>query len=232
MKVRTIHPLIVVPVISITLIAALLLFFISPFTHAIQADRRVALPDSLSPLIRDSQPVANTATNQKISLSIGLNLRNQANLTSYLQQITSPSSPLYRRYLNPASFAALYGPLPQSEAAVVDYLRSQGFTITGTYAHHLVVDAVGTVAQAEQTFQVQINNYRSASGHIVFANANTPSLPISIAPLISSVSGLADTVQYQRHPLISYASDTLTEQSARAYPPPGAATTPHSYPPA
>lgn len=233
MKVRTIHPLIVVPVISITLIAALLLFYISPFTHAIQAARRVALADSLSPLISHSQPVANTATSQKISLSIGLNLRNQANLTSYLRQITSPSSPLYRRYLNPASFAALYGPLPQSEAAVVDYLRSQGFTISGTYANHLVVDAVGTVAQAEQTFQVQINNYRSASGHIVFANANTPSLPISIAPLISSVSGLDDTVQYQRHPLISNAGVALKQQSATvACPQPGADVTPTSYTPA
>src|SRR5260370_30064260 len=232
MKVRTIHPLIVVPVISIKIIAAMILVFISPFPRTIRADRRVALPDSLSPLIRDSQPDANTATNQKISLSIGLYLRNQANLTSYLQQITSPSSPLYRRYLNPASFAALYGPLPQSEAAVVDYLRSQGFTITGTYANHLVVDAVGTVAQAEQTFQVQINNYRSASGHIVFSNANTPSLPISIAPLISSVSGLDDTVQYQRHPLISNASVALKQQSAVACPQPGADVTPTSYTPA
>src|SRR5713226_5070368 len=201
MKVRTIHPLIVVPVISITLIAALLLFFISSFTHAIQADRRVALADSLSPLISNSQPVAHTATNQKISLSIGLNLRNQANLTSYLQQITSPSSPLYRRYLNPASFAALYGPLPQSEAAVSAFLRSQGFRITATYPNHLVVDAVGTVAQAEQAFQVQINDYISPGGQLFYANANAPTLPAQIGPLVATVSGLDNTIQYHRSPV-------------------------------
>jgi kumamolisin len=233
MKVRTIHPRIVVPVISITVIAALLLFYISPFTHAEQTVRRVALADAVSPLISSSQPLANTPANQQISLSIGLNLRNSANLTSYLQQITSPSSPLYRRSLNPASFAALYGPLPQSEAEVVNYLRSQGFTITGTYANHLLVDAVGTVAQAEAAFQVQINNYRSASGHMIFANANAPSLPIAIAPLISSVSGLDDSVQYQRHPLISTASVALRQQSAAINcPQPGSAATPTSYTPA
>ncbi len=213
MKLRTIHPRIVVPVLSIVVMAALLVGFISPFTHAEQTPRRVALADDLSPLISKSQPVANTPASQKIELSIGLNLRNAGNLTSYLQQITSPSSPLYRRYLNPASFAALYGPLPQSEAAVANYLRSQGFTISGTYANHLLVDAVGTVAQAEAAFQVQINNYRSASGNMVFANANAPSLPVAIAPLISSVSGLDDTVQYQRHSLISNASVALKQQS-------------------
>src|ERR1051326_7019826 len=181
MKLRSIHPRILVPLISITVIAALLICFISPFSHAQQAVPRVALADAVSPLISKSQPVSNTSANQKISLAIGLNLRNTASLSNYIQQVSSPSSPLYRRYLNPDSFAALYGPLPQSEAAVVSYLRSQGFIITGTYANHLLVDAVGTVAQAEQAFQVQINNYRTSTGHTVFANASAPSLPITIA---------------------------------------------------
>ena len=232
MKVRTIHPFIVVPVISITLIAALLVFVISPFSRAIPDSRRVALADSVSLLTSKSSPVANTDANQKITLSIGLNLRNSANLTSYLQQITSPSSPLYRRYLNPASFAALYGPLPQSEAQVVNYLRSQGFTVSGTYANHLLVDAVGTVAQAERAFQVQINNYRTASGNMIFANASAPSLPIAIAPLISSVSGLDDSVQYQRHPLMSNASVALKQQAtATKCPQPGSTAMPTSYTP-
>ncbi|HEU0001465.1 MAG TPA: S53 family peptidase [Ktedonobacteraceae bacterium] len=232
MKLRTIHPLIVVPVIGVTLIAALLVFSISPFSQSIQAARRVALADSVSPLVSKSQPVASTAANQQIALSIGLKLRNSANLTDYLQQISSPSSPLYRRYLNPASFAALYGPLPQSEAAVVNYLRSQGFTISGTYANHLLVDAVGTVAQAERAFQVQINNYRSTSGHMIFANASAPSLPVTIAPLVSSVSGLDDSVQYQRHPILSNASVALQQQSTAARcPQPGSTATPTSYTP-
>src|SRR5713101_8620576 len=192
MRVRSIHPRILVPLLGVMLVAALLLLYLSPFTHATSASPRITLANSVSAYTSMSRLLASAPANQLISLAIGLNLRNAANLDSYLQEITNPQSPLYRRYLNPASFAALYGPLPQSEAAIVDYLRSQGFTISGTYANHLVVDAVGTVAQAEQTFQVQINNYRSASGHIVFANANTPSLPISIAPLISSVSGLDD----------------------------------------
>ena len=195
MRVSSIHPRIVVPLLSVMLIAGLFLLFISPFTHAQPASPRVTLSDSASAYTSKSQLLANTPINQTISLSVGLNLRNTASLDAYLRQITDPHSPLYRQYLSQASFDALYGPLPQSEAAISDFLRSQGFTITATYPNHLIVDAVGTVAQAQHAFQVQINNYRSATGQQFFANANPPSLPVQLAPLGSEQSvGL--TTQY------------------------------------
>src|SRR6266566_4989728 len=233
MKSRTVYPIVVVPIVSIILIVALLVLYLSPFTHATPPARRIALANAASLYTSKSQIVSATSANQSISLAIGLNLRNQSNLASYLQQVTSPTSPLYRHYLNPASFAALFGPLPQSETAIVNYLRAQGFTITTTYPTHLLVDAVGTVAQAEQAFQVQINNYRSSTGHEFFANASNPSLPIDIAPLIASVSGLDNTVQYQRHPLTSSVNVTLKSQSSAsvACPQPGSTNQPTSYTP-
>ena len=201
MRVRSIHPGIVVPLLSTMLIAGLFLLFISPFTHAQPASPRFTLSDSASAYTSKSQLLANTPINQTISLSVGLNLRNTASLDAYLRQITDPHSPLYRQYLSQASFDALYGPLPQSEAAISNFLRSQGFTITATYPNHLVVDAVGTIAQAQHAFQVQINNYRSATGQQFFANANPPSLPVQLAPLVAAVSGLDNTIHYHRNPL-------------------------------
>ena len=241
MRVRSIHPGIVVPLLSVMLIAGLFLLFISPFTHAQPASPRVTLSDSASAYTSKSQLLANTPINQTISLSVGLNLRNTASLDAYLRQITDPHSPLYRQYLSQASFDALYGPLPQSEAAISDFLRSQGFTITATYSNHLVVDAVGTVAQAQHAFQVQINNYRSATGQQFFANANPPSLPVQLAPLVAAVSGLDNTIQYHRHPLAngnatihlgasSTASPTTTSASLSC-PKPGISMVPTSYTP-
>jgi len=241
MRVSSIHPRIVVPLLSVMLIAGLFLLFISPFTHAQPADPRVTLTDSASAYTSKSQLLANTPINQTISLSVGLNLRNTANLDAYLRQITDPHSPLYRQYLNQASFDALYGPLPQSEAAISDFLRSQGFTITATYPNHLVVDAVGTVAQAQHAFQVQINNYRSATGQQFFANANPPSMPVQLAPLVAAVSGLDNTIQYHRNPLAngnatihlgasSTASPTTTSASLSC-PKPGISMVPTSYTP-
>src|SRR5205085_7737841 len=212
---------------------ALLVLYLSPFTHATPPARRIALANAASLYTSKSQIVSATSANQSLSLAIGLNLRNQSNLASYLQQVSSPTSPLYRHYFNPASFAALFGPLPQSETAIVNYLRAQGFTITATYPNHLLVDAVGTVAKAEQAFQVQINNYRSTTGHEFFANDSNPSLPVDIAPLIASVSGLDNTVQYQRHPLTSSVNVTLKSQSSAsvACPQSGSTNQPTSYTP-
>ncbi len=126
MRVRSIHPRILVPLLGVMLVAALLLLYLSPFTHATSASPRITLANSVSAYTSKSRLLASAPANQPISLAIGLNLRNAANLDSYLQEITNPQSPLYRRYLNPASFTALYGPLPQSEASVSAFLRSQG----------------------------------------------------------------------------------------------------------
>ncbi len=232
-KVRSVHPVIVVPLVSIVAVAALLIAYLSPFTRAAPAVPRAALANAVSAYTSTSRLVSTAPGDQRISLAIGLKLRNQSQLSAYLQQITSPSSPLYRRFLNPASFAAMFGPLPQSETAVVNYLRSQGLTITATYPNHLLVDATGTISQIEQAFQVQINNYRSASGTDFYANAAAPTLPVTIASLIASVSGLDNTIRYQRHPLTSSLNASLNSQGASAVPCPRAGTdaVPTSYTP-
>src|SRR5438105_3642083 len=201
MKLRSIYPMILVPLLGLIIIGTVLWAYLSPFTHATSQDGRVLLPSSMEKYTSKSHVLAKAASGQQVSLAVGLSLRNQAELAAYLQQITTPHSPLYHHYLNPATFAALYGPLPSSEAAVIAYLRSQGFTITATYPNHLVVDAQGSVAQAEQAFQVQINNYQAQNGRRFFANAGAPSLPSPLAPLVASVQGLDNLVQYGRLPL-------------------------------
>ncbi len=236
-KVRTVHPVILVPLLSIIVIVALLALYLSPLTHFIHATPaapRVLLANSASSFTSKSSVVGALPSQQKLSLAIGLKLSNASELASYLQQIASPSSPLYRHYLTPASFAAMFGPSQQTESSVIGYLRSQGFTITATYPNRLLIDATGTVAQAEQAFGVQINTYRSPTGQLFFANATAPSLPATLASLIASVSGLDDTIQYQRHPLASSLNVTLSNQNAARVncPQPGSATLPTSYTPA
>jgi kumamolisin len=185
--------------------------------------------------------VSSTPANQPITLALGLKLRNRDNLTEYLREITDPHSLFYHHYLNVASFAAQYGPFPQSEASIASFLRSHGFKITATYSNHLVVDAVGTVAQAEQAFQVQINNYRTNAGHQIYANSAAPSLPVNVASVVASISGLDDAIQYARQPIMP-GNNTLhtnalgnpnvqTVQNSISCPQPGSPTVPTSYTP-
>lgn len=226
--------MILVPLLSGILVVTLLVLYLSPFTHATSTIRRVALANSISAYTSKSQLLTGAPATQPISLAIGLNLRNQNNLALYLQQLSTPGSPLYHHYLNPPAFAALFGPLPQSEAAIVHFLRSQGFRITATYPHHLLIDAVGSVAQAEQAFGVQINTYRSPAGRIFYANANPPLLPVDIAPLVAAISGLDDAIQYRRDPLTPGTGLTLqgSASSSIRCPQPGSPTVPTSFTPA
>jgi kumamolisin len=236
MKLRSIYPIVLVPLLGVIIIGTVLWNIVSPSTHATPVPGRVLLPSSIAKYTSNSKLLAHATTNQTISLAVGLNLRNQAGLASYLQQITTPHSPLYHHYLNAATFAALYAPLPSSEAAVIDYLRSQGFTITATYPNRLLVDARGTVRQAEQAFQVQINNYQGQTGQHFFANAGAPSLPSSLAPFVASVAGLDNLVKYSRSPIANSQlhpalSRSNASSNALACPQPGAATIPTSYTP-
>src|SRR3989440_5772790 len=238
MKLRSIYPIILVPLLSIFIIAIVLWSVMSSFTHATPVVGRVQLPSTIAKITSKSKVVAQTTANQPVSLAIGLNLRNQADLTSYLKQISTPQSPLYHHYLNAATFTALYAPLPSSEAVIIDYLRSEGFTITATYPNHLLVDAYGTVAQAEQAFQVQINNYQAKSGQYFFANAASPSLPVSVAPFVASVARLdmllhcpqkhQTNVKGKAHPALAASN---ASPKAISCPPQGAATIPTSYTP-
>src|SRR5579883_936297 len=190
MKIRTIYPVVLVPLLSLIIVAALLFLYISPFTHSTTVIPRVSMANATSAnaLCQGTTHctfASSTPASQPITVALGLKLRNTDNLAAYLKAITDPQSIYYHHYLNAASFDALYAPLPQSEAAAAGFLRSYGFKITATYSNHLLVDAVGTVAQAEAAFQVQINNYRADNGQLFYANAAAPTLPANVAPFVA-----------------------------------------------
>jgi subtilase family serine protease len=67
------------------------------------------------------------------------------------------------------------------------------------------------VAQVQQAFGTQINNYQVGS-HTFYANASPPSVPTSISALITSIGGLDDSVQYT--PLYQLANN---QQQANNY---------------
>ncbi len=237
MRMRSIYPLLLVPLLVATMLVAVLRFYVFPATHATHAASipgRVKLPDSVSVYTSKSQLMAQVPGSQPIQLAIGLSLQNQSDLATYLAQVSLPQSALYHHYLTPETFNALYAPTPTSEAIVSNFLRAQGFHISNTYANHLLIDISGTVAQAEQAFQVQMNTYQSVNGHVFFANDRSPSLPASVAALVTSISGLDSLVQYGRNPLAPGAPTPKLAQTAGSpimCPQAGAPTTPTSYTP-
>ncbi len=167
---------------------------------AVHADlnQRVTLYGQAVPLVQQARLLQAADANQQLNLSIGLQLRNQPDLDNLLSAIYDPQSPQYHQYVTPEQFNQLFAPTSDQVQQVTAFLQSQGLTITNIASNNLLIDATGTVAQAQQTFHTHINTYQLGS-RTFYANATSPTVPTSISQLITSISGLDNSVQY--HPL-------------------------------
>ncbi len=181
-------------VISLLLIAASLL----AIRVVVRADQnqRAILSGQAVPLIQKAHLMQTTDPNQQLNLSIGLQLRNTADLDSLLSAIYNPQSPQYHQYLTPDQFNQLFALAPDQVQQVVSFLQGQGLTVTSIAPNNLLIDATGSVAQVEQAFNIQINNYQMGN-QTFYANATPPSVPASISSLITSIGGLDNSVHYQ-----------------------------------
>src|SRR5579884_3526263 len=165
------------------------------FAHA-DSNQRVLLQNQTVPLVQQAQLLQAADANQQLNLSIGLQLRNTDQLDALLAAMYNPQSPQYRQYLTPDQFNQLFAPTTGDVQQVVSFLQGQGLTVTNVAPNNMLIDASGTVAQVQQAFGTQINNYRVGS-HTFYANASPPSLPASISALVTSVGGLDNSVQYR-----------------------------------
>ncbi len=162
-------------------------------------DQRIPINGQTVPLVQRAQLLGAANGAQQLNLSIGLRPRNQQELDNLLRNLNDPRSSMYHHFLTPQEFADEFGPTPDQQQQVVGYLRSQGLTVTSVAPNGLLIDASATVAQAESTFQVNINNYQLGT-HTFYANAGVPTVPASLSSLIASIGGLDNSVKL--HPLV------------------------------
>jgi len=149
------------------------------------------------------------ATNQ-IHLAIGLPLRNQAALTSLLQQINDPASPNYHHFLNSEEFNAHFGPSEQDYQAVLDFAKASGLKLTQTHENRMLAEVTGKVSDIESTFNITLRKYKHPTENREFYSPDTePSVPEGLAVL--DVSGLND---YARpHPKLHLKNPTNSVSS-------------------
>lgn len=163
--------------------------------------QRTALTGQTVPLVNHAQLLGATTGQQQLQLSIGLQMRNQQQLEGLLSGIYDPRSPLYHHFLTPQQFAAQFAPTQAEQQQVIDYLHSQGLTVTNVAPNGLLIDATSSVATAETAFGVTINNYHLGA-RTFYANANPPTIPSGLSSIILSIGGMNNSAPlrplYQR----------------------------------
>ncbi len=119
----------------------------------------------------------------RLNFSFGLPLRNQAQLDSYLAELSDPSSPNYRHYLTPEQFAAEYGPTEEDYQKLVSFAQKSGFAVTGTHANRVMLDVAGAVSDVENALQVKMTRYRDQARGEFFAPDREPSVELDVQVL-------------------------------------------------
>jgi subtilase family serine protease len=100
---------------------------------------------------------------RQMNLTIVIPLRNQDQLTSLLSRLYDPSSPDYHKFLSVDQFTEQFGPTAADYQAVVDFARSNGFSVSDEPSNRLLVPIRGPVAQINKAFHVRMNEYLPAS---------------------------------------------------------------------
>ncbi|MGW7240975.1 S53 family peptidase [Streptomyces sp. NPDC054804] len=158
--------------------------------------RAAVAGDVLSGLKHNASRTGKVAAGKRISVAISLTPRGGKALDTFVAAVSDPHSASYGHYLTKRQFAARFGRTDAEVKNLRDYLRSQGVTVGKVHSGNLLVDASGTAAQLQKAFGTELSTWKdAASGRSFYANDSAPTLPSSLASLVSDVAGLNNRVQ-------------------------------------
>ena len=168
------------------LLAVALLLLALPVGGAVA---RQTMGGQVPAVAKSLAPVAEVAGTNRLSLSIGLPLRDPAGLDVLIRQIYDRRSTNYHHYLKPAQFAAQFGPTADDYQAVVDFARAHGLAVTGTYSNRMLLKVSGSVTDIQSAFHTTLRTYRHPRENRTFYAPDTePSLDLAVPVL--HISGL------------------------------------------
>src|SRR5580693_7608908 len=115
-----------------------------------------------------AKPIGQLPPDQTMTLDVVLPLRDPAGLNSFLKVLYDPSSPSYRQFLSVPEFTARFGPTEENYDAVVRYLKSYGFEVTGGTRDGMDVLIKGPVSAVEAAFRVSMRTYQHPTEDRIF----------------------------------------------------------------
>jgi len=135
-------------------------------------------------------PASRLPAASRLQLAIGLPLRNTNELDRLLDEIYhEPASANYRHFLTPEEFTRRFGPTEQDYQQVIDFVRANGFTVTGTHPNRMLLDVEASVPDIEKALHVTLRTYpHPREARNFFAPDTEPSL--DLATPILHISGL------------------------------------------
>jgi subtilase family serine protease len=132
-----------------------------------------------------------------------------AQLTAVIDQMHTPGSANFHKWMSAEQFGELYGPAQSDVSAVREWLEAEGFTVNVVYANNMFIDFSGTAAQVETAFHTEIHNYE-VNGVMHIANSSDPQIPAALGQAITGVASLNDFRPKAMHERVRSAATAST----------------------
>ena len=157
----------------------LLLLFVSALTATIAAGQQSLLSKAtdLGPVNADSS----------IEITLWMKLHDQQGLDALVAAQQADKA----GYLSSEQVRSRHAPSQADVARVADFLKAQGFTVSGIGQDNFFVKATATVGRVQSEFNVELHQY-SLNGRTFRASTRRATLPSALLPLVSAVGGMSD----------------------------------------
>ncbi|HEY3503951.1 MAG TPA: S53 family peptidase [Actinocatenispora sp.] len=183
---------------------------------ATAAPSRHAVPGSTPAWATSANRSGTPSSSEHVDVQVFLNLRNASAAERFATAVSTPGTRQYGHYLTPAQFNRRFAPSDDTVKQVTAYLNGQGLAVGDVAAGNRYVTASGTVAALDKAFGTTLTTYRY-KGHSLRAPAKQATLPATVANLVLSVNGLAETGPL-RTPFHHRATDPAAAKTRSAAP--------------
>jgi alpha-tubulin suppressor-like RCC1 family protein len=150
---------------------------------------RQKLPGYVTSEMASAPLVGPLSPTQVIRFGVGLPLQKAAELQTFLEQVTDPTSPTYRAYLTPDQFTAQYAPASSAYQSVVTWANANGLTVDNpTSSSRMLVNVRGSAASVGKALYADFVERLRPDGSKFYTLDRDPSLDLDTSVL--HVSGL------------------------------------------
>jgi len=151
----------------------------------------VSLANHTSPQVLDGTAtlVSHYNPEQMLRLVLAVQVPHMAEEQEFIQELVTKGSPNFHKFLTADEWNARFAPSPEDEQKVVDWVQSEGLTLTKRYPNRLLVDVEAPAGVIERAFGVTLNNYQ-VGDEVDFSNDRDPVLPASLSGIVHAVLGL------------------------------------------
>jgi len=170
-------------------------------TDKIDNSKRVMLAGNTHPLANaknDLGPVDDSTPMKRMILSLSHSDVQEAALESLMTQQQDKSSSNFHQWLTPQQFGAQFGASDADIKTVSVWLASQGFSVDKVGNGRGYIEFSGTAAQVTTAFQTPIHKYK-VKGVTYQANANDPTIPAALSPVVRGVMTLYNFPRQSHH---------------------------------